>query len=186
MTARRSSSDPVSRYLATGERVVWRHQPAARTLFWNRLPTFIVVSLFVLFGSWITAHFLSGAIGGTRVQQADAWLIMPWAFVLFSVILLAAFLRFAWQHLAALLDSWSTHYALTDRRFMIVSRRGLIEYDASYFTKMEAVDGERGRQILRFDYGPFGKQRRDAFRDRITALPDAKKLEHLIRQTLRA
>lgn len=186
MTARRSSSDPVSHHLKTGERIVWRHQPDARALFYNRLPHFIVMLAFIAFGSWIAALFLSGAIGGNKAQQLDAWLIMPWAFALFAILLLVAFLRFGLASLGSLLDSWNTHYALTDQRFMVVSHRGLVEYDASHFRVTEARGGAVGRQVLLFDYGPSGKQKRDQFRDRIAALPDSHKLEQLIRSTLRA
>lgn len=185
MTARRSTSDPVSEFLKTGERVVWRHQPSPRVLFVNRLPATILVLLLVVFGSWITAHFFAGAWGGNAGQRLDAWAVMPWAFVLFSVILVVAFIRFAWVHVGSLLDSWSTHYALTDRRFMIVSKRGVIEYDASYFRKMEALGGETGTQVLAFDWR-VGRRRREYYHERIAGLPDAQELQRLIRETLRA
>lgn len=185
MTARRSTSDPVSEFLKTGERVVWRHQPDPRTLLYNRLPATIVVLVFVVFGSWVAAHFFAGAAGGNAAQRRDDWAAMPWAFVLFSVILVAAFIRFAWVHVGSVLDSWSTHYALTNRRFMIVSRRGVIEYDATYFRKMEALGGAPGAQVLAFNWGRLPKGREN-YRNRIAALPDSKKLEQLIRETLRA
>jgi hypothetical protein len=184
MTARRSSSDPISRYLETGERTVWRHQPEARALFYNRLPSVIIVLL-------TTAGLV--AIGWNVVGNAlspgpyalSAWMILPAGVALFFAVLLYFFLGTLWNHTRHLLDSWNTHYALTDRRFIVVSGRGIVDYDASYFRKMEPVSGKHGKQLLMFDWG-VGRKRREYYRERIAGLPDAAKLERLIRDTLRA
>jgi hypothetical protein len=184
MTARRSSSDPVSHHLATGERIVWRHQPAARALMFNRLPTVIIILAMIAFVVVISINTLSSVTGGAPIELG-AWLIWPAAIALFFLVLLYVFLRTLWSHASYFLDSWSTHYALTDRRFMVVSRRGVTDYDASYFHKMDPVDGEHGKQLLMFDWG-VGSKGREYYRDRIAGLPDAKKLERLIRDTLHA
>jgi len=184
MSARRSTSDPISHYLKTGERVVWRHQPSPRALLFNRLPGFIIVVVLTAFMIVIGLNVVGSTIGpGPFVP--DAWLILPAAAGLFFCMLLYFFLRSLWAGLRGILDSWSTHYALTDRRFMIVSKRGLIEYDASYFRVTEACGGAPGEQVLLFDYGP-GRKRRDRFRDRIAAVPDSRKLKRLIQETLHA
>jgi hypothetical protein len=185
VTARRSSSDPVSRYLATGERVVWRHQPAARTLVRNRLPVVIVVWAMTAFVMVIGWNVVSSAMPETFPVALEPWLVLPAGALLFFLVLTFFFLRTAWEHTSHLLDSWSTHYALTDRRFLVVSRRGLIEYDASYFRIIDARGGGPDAHVLLFDYGPSGKHKRDNFRDRVAGLPDAQKLKQLIQDTLR-
>jgi hypothetical protein len=184
MIARRSTSDPVSPYLATGERVVWRHQPEPGILMRNRLPTVIIVLLMTAFLVVIGVNVVRSAMGPLPTQL-DAWLILPAAAGLFFLVLLYFFLTAIWSHARFLLDSWSTHYALTDRRFLVVSNRGVVEYDASYFRKMEPLGGAPGAQVLAFDWGP-SRKRRENYRDRIAGLPDAAKLERLIRDTLRA
>ena len=185
MTARRSSSDAISHYLKTGERVVWRHQPASKTLFYNRLPTLIIVLVMTAGLIAIGSNVVASALPGPGPVALDAWLILPAGALLFFLVLLYFFLGAAWNHFRFLLDSWSTHYALTDQRFLIVSSRGVIEYDAPDFHVMEARGGAPGGQVLLFDYGPSGKHKRDNFRDRIAGLPDSKQLEQLIRDTLR-
>lgn len=185
MVARRSSSDPVSHYLVTGETIVWRHQPPARTLFYNRLPLVIIVLAMTAFVLVIAANVVGSALGPPPYEPS-AWLILPAGAALFFCLLLYAFAGAAWNHIRFLTDSWSTHYALTDRRFVIVSNRGVINYDASFFRKMEALGGASGEHILLFDWGPAGKRKTDHYRDRIAGLPDASKLERLIRDTLRA
>lgn len=184
MTARRSSSDPVSHYLETGERIVWRHQPSPRALFFNRLPAFIIILAMTGFVVVVGLNVVGNSLGSAPIEVGP-WLVLPAAACLFFLVLLTFFLSFLWNHFRGLLDSSSTHYALTDRRFLVVSERGMIEYDASYFKVMEASGGEAGRQVLLFDYGPSGRHKRDGFRDRIAALPNAKKLEQLIGETLR-
>lgn len=184
MTARRSSSDPISQYLATGERIVWRHRPEARALFYNRLPSVIIILLMTIGVAAIGWTVVGNALG-PGPYALDAWLILPAGAALFFAVLLFVFLSTLWDHTRQLLDSWDTHYALTDRRFLIVSGRGIVDYDASYFRKMEAGGGESGRQVLAFDWR-LGNKRRPNYRNRIAALPDAAKLERLIRDTLRA
>lgn len=184
MTARRSTSDPVSPYLATGERVVWRHQPEARVLMRNRLPAVIIVLLMTAFVIAIGVNVVSSATG-PMPTQIEPWLMLPAAAGLFFLVLLYFFLTAVWSHTRLLLDSWSTHYALTDRRFLVVSNRGVVEYDAPSFHKMEPLGGAPGAQVLMFDWG-VGRRRREYYRDRIAGLPDAQKLERLIRETLRA
>ncbi len=184
MTARRSSSDPVSHYLNAGEHVVWRHQPSPRVLFFNRLPGLLIVLAMTSFIVVIGLNVIGSALGPDPIE-AGSWLVLPAAAGIFFLVLLHFFLRFLWRHLGGLRDSWSTHYALTDRRFMVVSNRGLIEYDAAYFRIMDARGGAPGGQVLLFDYGPSGKQKRDNFRDRIAGLPNSQQLEQLIRDTLR-
>ncbi len=183
MTARRSSSDPVSHYLNTGERVVWRHQPSPRTLFFNRLPGFVIALAIASFVVVIGLNLVSSTLAPGPLEVGP-WLVFPAAIGLFFLVLLYFFLRALWNHLGGLRDSWSTHYALTDRRFIIVSSRGVIEYDAAYFHKMEALGGAPDGQVLLFDYGP-ARRGRENFRDRIAGLPNARELEHLIRDTLR-
>jgi hypothetical protein len=185
MAARRSSSDPVSRHLASGERIVWRHQPSPRVLFYNRLPAAIIVLLMTTFVVVIGVNVVRTSIG-PGPWEAGPWLILPAVPVAFFGFLLFFFLRFLWGSLRSLLDSWSTLYALTDRRFLVVSKRGLVAYGAPYFRIMQASGGAPGQQVLLFDYGPSGGRRRDTFRDRIAGLPDSQKLERLIRETLRA
>jgi hypothetical protein len=68
---------------------------------------------------------------------------------------------------------------------MVVSGRRAIDYDASYFRKMKPLGGGAGAQVLLFDWG-IGSRNREYYRDRIAGLPDAPKLERLIRQTLHA
>lgn len=184
MTARRASSDPVSKYLQTGERVVWRHQPAPRALFFNRLPAFILILLFIAFAGWMLWQFVTATLADFSGPWG-VWLVVPFVFLLFLGALLSSFLSFAWGALRNLLDSWNTHYALTDRRFMIVSERGLIEYGAELFAKMEPLGGKAGEHVLLLDWGPAGKHKREQFRERIAALPDSRKLEKLIRETLK-
>lgn len=185
MTARRSSSDPVSHYLKTGERIVWRHQPSPRALFFNRLPAFIIVAAMTCFVVAVGVSVVGAALGPSPAEMG-AWLVVPAAAGLFFLVLLYFFLNALWSHFRGLLDSLSTIYALTDQRFLVVSSRGIIDYDASYFRIMDACSGEHGRQVLLFDYGPSGRRRRDTFRDRLAALPNAEQLEQLIRHTLRA
>lgn len=186
MTARRSSADPVSAFLETGERIVWRHRPSPRTLFFNRAPQFVISLMLIGFLGWILWQFLRDALlGAASAQALGIWLVVPFAFLLFGVAIMVAFLSFGWHALGALLDSWSTHYALTDRRFMIVSDRGLIEYGPAYFANMAPLAGRTDAQVLLFDWGPVRKSRRDSFRNSIAALPDSKKLERLIRDTLK-
>jgi hypothetical protein len=182
VVARRSSSDPVSHYLATGEHVVWRHQPSARALVFNRLPTVIIVVLMTAFLVVIGLNSLGDLFIGPF--EPSPWLIFPAGAALFFLVLLYFFLNTLWNHTRHLLDSWDTHYALTDRRLIVVCGRGIIEYDASYFHKMEPLDGEHGKQTLLFDWGP-GSKGREYYRERIAGLPDAQKLERLIRDTLR-
>lgn len=184
MTARRSSSDPVSRHLETGERIVWRHQPEPRALFYNRLPTVIILVLMAAFVAVIGANVAGSAMSGEPLEMS-AWLILPAGVGLFFLVLLYVFLSTLWNHTRHLLDSWSTHYALTDHRFLVVSGRGVIAYGAPYFHKMESVSGEPGKHVLLFDWG-VGSKGREYYRDRIAGLPDAAKLERLIRETLRA
>lgn len=183
MTARRSSSDPVSHHLASGEHIVWRHQPTARALMFNRLPALIVVLAIAAFVVVIGVNVVGAAIGPLPVEP-DTWLILPAGATLFFLVLLYFFATAAWSHVGLLLDSWSTHYALTDRRFMVVSPRGVMAYDASYFHKMESLGGGPGAQVLTFDWG-LGRKGREYYRARLAGLPDAKKLERLIRATLR-
>lgn len=184
MTAQRSTYDPVSHYLETGERVVWRHQPQARVLFYNRLPTVIIVTIMTAFLIAVGVNTVAGALSGPPVAPG-AWLILPAGMGAFFLVLLYFFLTTLWNHTRHMLDSWSTHYALTDRRLLVVSKRGVIDYDASYFHQMAPLDGAHGAQILMFDWG-VGSKGREYYRDRIAGLPDAKKLERLIRDTLRA
>lgn len=184
MTARRASSDPVSKYLQTGERVVWRHQPAPRALFFNRLPVFVISLAFVGFVGWVVWQVFANSFADFP-RQLGAWIVVPFAFALLGGAILIALLTFAWGSLRALLDSANTHYALTDRRLMIVSERGLIDYSGDYFAKTEPLGGAPGAQVLLFDWGPAGRRRRDSFRDRIAALPDSRQLDALIRQTLK-
>jgi hypothetical protein len=184
MTARRSSSDPVSQYLETGERIVWRHQPLPRALFYNRLPSVIIV-LITTAGLMLIAWNVIGNTIGPGPFALQRWLILPAGVALFFCVLLYFFFSALWNHSRHLLDSWNTHYALTDRRFIVVSGRGMIDYDASYFRKMAPRGGEHGTQVLAFDWRA-GRKGREDYRDRIAALPDAQKLERLIRDTLRA
>jgi hypothetical protein len=184
MTARRSSSDPVSHYLERGERVVWRHQPSARALFYNRLPPVIIVAAMTAFLVTVGVNVAGTSMPPLPIQP-DAWLIFPAGVALFFLVLLYFFLSTLWNQTRHLLDSWDTHYALTDRRFIVVSGRGIFDYDASYFRKMASVSREHGKQLLMFDWG-VGSKGRQCYRDRIAGLPDAAKLERLIRDTLRA
>ncbi|QGZ93273.1 hypothetical protein DSM104635_00082 [Terricaulis silvestris] len=140
------------------------------------------MTAFVIVIGW---NVVSSAIPESFPVALDPWLALPAGALLFSLVLSFFFLRAAWEHTSALLDSWSTHYALTDRRFIIVSRRGLIDYDASYFHVMDARGGGSDAHVLLFDYGPSGKHKRDNFRGRIAGLPDAQKLKQLIQDTLR-
>lgn len=178
-------SDPVSPYLEAGERIVWRHQPDSRTLFCNRLPNLVIVLPLAGFVAWACYQVVGNALPDRMPTEFSVWLIIPAGFVGFALYLLYWYAVFIRRSLGSLLDSSSTHYALTDRRFMIVSARGVIEYDASYFEKMEAGAGAPGAEILLFNWGPAGRRRRSFYRDRIAALPDAKALERLIRATLR-
>lgn len=181
MTARRSSSDPVSLYLKTGERIVWRHQPSVRALVFNRLPTVIIIVLLTAFLAVIAFNVIGNTlVGGFELAP---WLILPAAVALFFAVLFYFFLSTLWNHTRYLLDSWDTHYGLTDRRFIIVSGRGITEYDASYFKIMEPLGGETGTQVLAFDWR-IGRRGRKHFHDRIAALPDSAKLAQLIRATL--
>ncbi len=186
MTARRSTSDPVSPYLETGERVVWRHRPDGRALFYNRLPALVIVLLIMAFVGGVATMIISNALPDQMPTEFSMWFIVPAIFIGFVLFILYFFVRFIWNELANLFASWSTLYALTDRRFMIVSQRGVIDYDASYFRKMDPVAGEPGKHVLLFDWGPSGKSQTDTYRARIACLPDAQKLERLIRDTLRA
>lgn len=172
----------MSHYLATGERVVWRHQPDARALFYNRLPTVIIVLLMIAFLLVIGFNVFGNSIAWP--PALNVWLIPTAAMALFFAVLLYFFLSTLWNHTRHLLDSWDTHCALTDKRLLVVSGRGVIEYDASYFAQMEPIAGEHGKQVLMFDWG-VGHRGREYYRDRIAALPDAQKLERLIRETLR-
>jgi membrane protein implicated in regulation of membrane protease activity len=185
MTARRSSSDPVSHHLAAGERIVWRHQPTPRALFYNRLPSLVLVLIMTAFIAWVSFNIVSNTLPNAMPTEFTPWLIAPAFFIAFVLVLIYFYARFVWRHLGSLVDSWSTHYALTDRRFMIVSKRGVIDYGASYFRKMEPLGGAPGAQALAFDWGRLPKGREN-YRDRIAGLPDAAKLERLIRETLRA
>ncbi|MGD9814601.1 MAG: hypothetical protein AB7Q23_14645 [Hyphomonadaceae bacterium] len=184
MTARRSTSDPVSHDLQTGERVVWRHQPAPRVLFYNRLPGALLALAMSAFVMWIGWSIAGAALPRATPAHLDLWTLLGFVPAIFFAVLVLFFLIALWGHAAALHDSWSTHYALTGRRFVVVSRRGVIEYDAPYFWKMEALGGAPGEQVLLFDWG-LARRGREYFRARIAALPDAKKLEHLIRATLK-
>ncbi len=184
MTARRSTSDPVSHHLQRGERIVWRHQPAGRALFYNRLPALILVAAITAFFVTIALNVIGASLPALPLQP-DTWLILPAGVTLFFLVLLFFFLSTFWNHLRALLDSWDTHYALTGRRFIVVSGRRVYHYDASYFRKMEPLGGEHGKQLLMFDWG-VGRKNRAYYRDRLAGLPDAQKLERLIRETLRA
>lgn len=148
----------------------------------NRLPTVIIVLLMTAFVVGIGVSILSNFV---EPFETGSWFIFPAAIALFFVVLLYFFLSTLWSHTRYFFDSWSTHYALTDRRFVVVSGRGVIEYDASYFRSMEALGGEPGRQVLMFDWG-VGHKGREYHRDRIAALPDSQKLERLIRETLHA
>lgn len=174
----------MSAHLETGERIVWRHQPDARTLLHNRLPTVIIVTLMTAFIVGVGVSTLGTTIRGAPLEPGPP-LIATAAIALFFLVLLYFFLSMLWNHARYLLDGWSTHYALTDRRFLVVSRRGLTAYDASFFHKMDALGGEPGKQVLMIDWG-VGSRGREYFRDRIAGLPDAAKLERLIRDTLRA
>lgn len=185
MTARRASSDPISRHLETGERVVWRHQPTPRALFYNRLPSLVIILIMTAFIVWVSFNAISNASPNAMPTELTLWLIVPALFIVFALVLLYFYARFIWRHVGALIDSWHTHYALTDRRFMIVSKRGVIDYDASYFHKMEPLGGAPGAQVLAFDWGRLPRGRVN-YRDRIAGLPDSAKLERLIRDTLRA
>jgi hypothetical protein len=120
MVARRSSSDPVSRFLAIGERIVWRHEPEPRALVYSRLPTVIIVAAMTAFLVVIGANVVGASIPALPVEPS-AWLILPAGAVLFFLVLLYVFLSTFWNHLRSLLESWDTHYVLTDRRFMVVS-----------------------------------------------------------------
>ncbi len=184
MSARRSTSDPVSSYLQTGERVVWRHQPTPRVLFYNRLPGALVAAAMSAFVMWIGWSVAGAALPRGALVRLDFWTLFGFALPIFFAVLVLFTLIGLWGHAGALRDSWSTHYALTGRRFLVVSRRGVIEYDAPYFHKMEALDGAPGEQVLLFDWG-LARRGREHFRARIAALPDAKKLERLIRETLK-
>lgn len=185
MTARRASSDPVSHYLERGERIVWRHQPEPRALFRHRLPGVIVVLLMTAGLTLIGWNVIGSAAGGALPRTLEPWLILPAGVALFFLVLLYFFLSALWNHTRHLLDSWNTHYALTDRRFIIVSGRGIVAYDASYFRKMQASGGAHGNQLLMFDWG-VGRKRREYYREGVAGLPDAAKLERLIRDTFRA
>lgn len=184
MAARRSSSDPVSHHLAAGERIVWRHQPTPRTLFYNRLPSLVLVLIMAAFIVWASFNIASNALPNMMPTEFTPWLIVPALLIGFALVLIYFYASFVWRHLGALIDSWSTHYVLTDRRFMIVSKRGVIDYDASYFRKMEPLGGAPGAQVLAFDWGRLPRGREN-YRNRIAGLPDATKLERLIRETLR-
>jgi hypothetical protein len=183
MTARRSSSDPVSRHLKTGERIVWRHRPDGRTLFFNRLPSFVIAVAMTAFVLVIGVNVVSTAIGPDPITLS-AWLVLPAAAGLFFLALLSVFAKALRNYFSHLTDSWTTHYALTDQRFIIASAHGPLEYDASYFRITQALGGKTGAQILLFDYGPSGKSGRNGFRNRIAGLPDSTKLKHLIQDTL--
>lgn len=172
----------MSHYLDTGERIVWRHHPAARALMFNRLPVVIIVFAMTVFIVVIGFNVIGSTVGGATIEPSP-WLILPAGVAAFFLVLLYFFITALWSHTSFFLDSWSTYYALTDRRFLVVSRRGVIEYDASYFRKMEPLGGERGTQVLMFDWG-VGSKGREYYRDRIAGLPDAQKLEHVIRDTL--
>jgi hypothetical protein len=185
VVAQRSSSDPVSRRLMTGERIVWRHQPDARTLFYNRLPGLVVTVLTATFVVWVCTRLIMRVMPAASPAELDVWIIIPASVVLLSLVVLSLLAHVVWGQVRALIDSDGTHYALTDRRLMVVSARGMIEYDVSYFHKMESVDGAPGRQVLLFDWRR-GRRGRYHFRDRIAGLPDAKQLERLIRDTLGA
>lgn len=184
MTARRSTSDPVSHYLETSERVVWRHQPAGRVLFYNRLPSVILIAAITAFLITVAVNVIGTSLPPLPLQP-DTWLVLPAAVTLFFAVLLYFFLSTFWNHLRSLLDSWDTHYALTNRRFIVVAGRRAFKYDASYFSKMAPVGGKHGEQVLAFDWR-IGHRRRYYHHDRLAGLPDAEKLERLIRETLRA
>ncbi|MEZ6023747.1 MAG: hypothetical protein R3C16_10135 [Hyphomonadaceae bacterium] len=185
MTARRSTSDPVSEFLDPDERVVWRYQPASRALFRARLPPLLLMLAITAFVGWVATRIIRQSLPAEMPTEFSLWFIVPAAFIGMALFVLFLIARLAWESLQKLIDSWSTHYALTDRRFMVVCNRGLIAFDASFFQQMEILSGAEGEQMLLFDYGPSGRRRLNTYRERIAGLSDAAALEQLIRKTLR-
>lgn len=182
VNARRSTYDPEAPYLGPGERVVWRHAPPPAALAANRAPELILILAFTGALVWIGAGLVRTAAPVALPHGAMAMALTAGE-VIFWLVIFYFFGRTAWRAFGTFRDSWSTSYALTGKRLLVISRRGVLEYDSSCFHRTEAV---RRDSILMFDWGDIGgKARREGFRARIAGLDSADKLAKLIRETLR-
>lgn len=169
--------DRIERALSPRERVVWRARPQAWRLALGKL--FLVFFALCWSGfSWSILGFtIFGWVTGQPMNAPPAPVLC--ILLLFSV--LGAF--FVYSAVDDLLASWSTYYALTDRRVIVAAGGSVTSYERSAFA-LAAVEGGPKTGTIAFAWGPAGRSS-VGFCAWLVGVPDPHRVLALIRETLK-
>ena len=174
--------DRVAQSLAPDERIVWRQKAAAEQLAFGKSIPLVFALLWSSF-SWgiagltVYAHWFAPE---TDVNAAAA----PWPVLVITGLFSLIGFAFVWATATDFIASWSTHYALTDRRLMIVSRFATESFYCDAFGS-SCVTGGPLVGAVAFAWGPVGR-RGVGYTSTLVGVRDPHRVVALIRQTLRS
>lgn len=168
--------DPFAAQLGAGERILWRQTAPPLRLAASKLPGLGFALVWAGF-SWTWTFLALSAIGpalfdgGANALDGAAIL-----FVLIGGLFSIVGIVMMWGVIADLIDSWRTHYALTNKRLLIISGGRVTTYQGDAFDQIERTrDG-----TIRFAWGPTSR-RHAGFTATLIGVADPVHLEDLIR-----
>jgi hypothetical protein len=160
--------DPIERALEPGERILWRQAAPPLRVAVSKLPGLFFMIVWAGF-SWCWTGIVVGAMGPMILKQQ-----FPGFFILFPLAFFGVGALFSWigavqlwTVVRGIADSWSTHYALTNKRLFIVEGGAVISYEADSFG---TIARERGGHALTIGYA------------RLVGIDDPVRVERLVRQ----
>jgi hypothetical protein len=171
--------DLVAPHLSPGERIVWRQAARPWPLALRRLPGLVFACVWAGFAWTWTAIALSAMapalFGG---DFSGVFTAIPIMFIVFGAFFSAIGAGIVWSALRDVAASWSTHYALTNQRVLIVDRGGAESFEAGAFAQMS-----RSAAALHFAWGPMGRGGA-GYSASLIGLDDPARVQALIRNTL--
>lgn len=176
----RTAADPVLSHLAPHEHVIWSQQaPRDRLVRAGVVPVMFLV-VWCGFIGFVLTDFARMALAAVR-HGIDFFSVILIAGVIVLAVVGQFGVRELWSRAHGLVHSGDTHYALTDRRLVIASPRGVVAYGHADVARLKV----EGRDIL-FDWGRVGRRQRrnEGFRAALLDVADAARVAALITKTL--
>lgn len=160
--------------LEADERLLWWGRPDARRFAANYVVQLLVAVLFAGIGFWVTINaLLRNQVFGTADPLSS--------YLGFGAFLAAGIggLIGTYLMLRTISSRHDVAYGLTDRRLIIATGRWKAKsFGAKAFHKVKRTGKQRG--TIWFDYGSSGDG--DAYRHALFGIPDAERVEQLLRQ----
>ncbi len=181
-----TGEDPIARELAPDEQIIWRESPPPRALTRSRI--YVILGLLIFFTP-SAAVAIGSALAAVRRQwtmaaiEEESGLILALGISSLFAILLGYVLVLA---IRELFEKTGPHYALTNRRLIVVARNSVTSHGPNAFAELSNNEETNERGTISFTSGPlYGWEDDPTYSDELLGVAKPAEIERLIRQTFR-